>query len=155
MTAALSLHAYCSLKQHPLTGSLKTMEVGRSICTWSCKGKLMISINPQLCLHGGAWREETKADWLELRDLTTPSPPLTPMACDCYKDTRNTPYFRTQIHKFLICEKYKMKPCTSYVQTLFTRQESYHWLLQMTELGRSFQSTSIYSLLQFLSGQSN
>lgn len=43
-----------------------------------------------------------------------------------------------------------MKPCTSYVQTLFTRQESYHWLLQMTELGRSFQSTSIYSLLQFL-----
>lgn len=45
-----------------------------------------------------------------------------------------------------------MKPCTSYVQTLFTRQESYHWLLQMTELGRSFQSTSIYSLLQFLSG---
>lgn len=34
----------------------------------------------------------------------------------------------------------------------FTRQESYHWLLQMTELGRSFQSTSIYSLLQFLSG---
>lgn len=43
-----------------------------------------------------------------------------------------------------------MKPCTSYVQTLFTRQESNHWLLQMAELGRSLQSTSIYSLLQFL-----
>lgn len=36
-----------------------------------------------------------------------------------------------------------MKPCTSYVQTLFTGQDIYHWILHMTKSGRSFLSTSI------------
>lgn len=121
-----------------------TLLMGSTLAhTWNCRGKLMNGCCWYAILPSPSWRAGAYI-WI-LPVLPTPS-------CDSYKDTRNTPCFRTQIHKFLICEKYKMKPCTSYVQTLFTRQESYHWLSQMTELGRSFQSTSIYSLLQFLSG---
>lgn len=39
-----------------------------------------------------------------------------------------------------------MKPCTSYVQTLFTGRYIFHWILHMTKSGRSFLSTSICSL---------
>ena len=90
------------------------------------KGIPMALISPQLCRHQ---REAQQPDG----DPQTPlSPPLPHPWSVGAGDKRHTHRFRTQIHKFLICEKYKMKPCTSYVQTLFTRQESYHWLLQMT-----------------------
>lgn len=117
---------------YPLTVSL---EVQGSVHTRSWKGNGR-SFPCLLSVHNFAFRE-SYSNPMETQRLHPPQ------MCGCYRDTRHTRHFRTQIHKFLICEKYKMKPCTSYVQTLFTRQESYHWLLQMTELSRSFQSTSI------------
>lgn len=133
------------LGQHPLTVSL---EMWGSICTQNWQGKPITPIS----LHQRG-QEQPARNSGTLRTHHS-FPPQPPWPRGCYRDTRKT-HFRTQIHKFLICEKYKMKPCTSYVQTLFTRQESYHWLLQMTKLDRSFQSTSIYSLLQFLLGHCN
>ena len=101
--------------------ALFSLEVAKAM-----EGHSMALISPQLCRHQ---REAQQPDG----DPQTPlSPPLPHPWSVGAGDKRHTHRFRTQIHKFLICEKYKMKPCTSYVQTLFTRQESYHWLLQMT-----------------------